>query len=117
LELIEEWNDLGVSLVSHQEAISMDSPLGKAMIVIVSALSAFENDVRRERIIAGIQYAKSQGKKLGRPRSVDRDLVRQMRSQGMSYQQIQQTLGIGRGGVYRALQGTHQNIVAGDGCR
>ena len=43
-------------------------PAGKLQLHILAAIAEFERDRIRERVLAGLQRARSQGKKLGRPR-------------------------------------------------
>jgi len=45
-----------------------DNPTNKLMINILSSFAQFERDIIRERTIAGLERARKQGKKLGRPR-------------------------------------------------
>ena len=51
----------------------------------------------------GLDFARSQGKRLGRPKVNDDEAVRKLRSQGLSYQTIQRRLGVSKGAVCRAL--------------
>ncbi len=76
------------------------SPLGQALFVIVAAVAQLERDLIRERVTAGIQNARANGKKLGRPtNAVDRHRILEMKSEGRSLRQIAATLGIGYGTV------------------
>ena len=45
-----------------------DNPTNKLMINILSSFAQFERDIIRERTMAGLERAKAQGKKLGRPK-------------------------------------------------
>ena len=45
-----------------------DNPTNKLMINILSSFAQFERDIIRERTMAGLERARQQGKKLGRPR-------------------------------------------------
>lgn len=45
-----------------------DSPTNTLMINILSSFAQFERDIIRERTLAGLQRARLQGKKLGRPK-------------------------------------------------
>ncbi|MFS1583761.1 MAG: recombinase family protein [Candidatus Arsenophonus phytopathogenicus] len=51
--------------------VDLTSPAGKMTMQVISAVAEFERDLLIERTQAGITRAKSQGKKLGRPRSLD----------------------------------------------
>ncbi|KKL94752.1 hypothetical protein LCGC14_1861520 [marine sediment metagenome] len=70
-ELIEHMERLvekGVLVYSYTENLDLNSSMGKAMLTIISAFAQLERDIIRERTMAGLDRARAQGKKLGRPR-------------------------------------------------
>lgn len=66
---MERLIDKGIMIYSYTENIDITSSMGRAMLTIISAFAQLERDIIRERTIAGLQRAKAQGKKLGRPRT------------------------------------------------
>jgi len=66
LELLRQNNVQFRTL--KENLILDDNPTNKLMINILSAFAQFERDIIRERTIAGLERARKQGKKLGRPR-------------------------------------------------
>ena len=60
---------IGVAFVSLGEGIACTSPAGKLQLHILAALAAFGRERVRERVMAGLQRARAQGKRIGRPRS------------------------------------------------
>ncbi|MEM3154793.1 MAG: recombinase family protein [Candidatus Woesearchaeota archaeon] len=71
-ELIEHMEALcvkGIKIYSYSENIDLSSSMGKAMLTIISAFAQLERDIIRERTLAGLQRARAQGKKLGRPKN------------------------------------------------
>jgi DNA invertase Pin-like site-specific DNA recombinase len=66
--LIEELQCLGVAFVSLGEGIDCTTPAGKLQLHILAALAEFERERIRERVLAGLQRARAQGRRLGRPR-------------------------------------------------
>ena len=66
--LLEELQAVGVAFVSLGEGIDCTTPAGKLQLHILAALAEFERERIRERVLAGLQRARAQGKKLGRPR-------------------------------------------------
>jgi DNA invertase Pin-like site-specific DNA recombinase len=46
LQVLDELNDLGIQFLSQREAIDTDGPLGRAIVVIVSAVAELERFVR-----------------------------------------------------------------------
>ena len=87
----------------NQSGVDTDTSTGRLMLAVLGAVAAFENDIRRERQMEGIEKAKVAGKYRGRPASIDPARVRELRETGMGAAQIAKTLNIGRASVYRAL--------------
>ena len=99
---LAEFRTLGIDFVSAQEALDTSTPMGKAMFTIIGAMAELERNVIRERILAGLEHARTRGTKsgrqIGRPVVVfDRAQVVQMRNQGSSWRTIAATLGISTG--------------------
>lgn len=71
-ELINDLNILRqhkVQFFSLKDNIKLDdNPSNMLMIHILGAFAEFERAIIRERTIAGLERARAQGKKLGRPR-------------------------------------------------
>jgi len=106
---LEEFRSLGIDFVSHQEALDTSTPMGKAMFTIIAAMAELERSVIRERVVAGLNYARQHGTKsgkaIGRPRRVfDRQRVLDLRRQGLSWPEIARRTGAGVGTVRRAFQ-------------
>ena len=68
ITVIEEFTALGVAFVSLNEGVDGTTPAGKLQMHILGAIAEFERDHIRERVVAGLQRARAQGKRLGRPR-------------------------------------------------
>ena len=107
---LAEFRSLGIGFVSHQEALDTSTPMGKAMFTIIGAMAELERNVIRERVLAGLDYARMHGTKtgrgLGRPHVVlDREAVRAMRdADGLSWRPIAARLNVGVGTVRRAYE-------------
>ena len=69
VSLIAELEAVGVALVSLREGLDLSTAAGKLQLHILAALASFERERLRERTIAGLQRARSQGKRIGRPRT------------------------------------------------
>lgn len=67
--LLEELQALGVAFVSLAEGIDATTPAGKLQMHILAAIAEFERERIRERVLAGLQRARAQGRVLGRPRT------------------------------------------------
>ncbi|HZS85294.1 MAG TPA: recombinase family protein [Stellaceae bacterium] len=57
-----------VDLYLHQQGLDTSTPAGKAMFQMMGVFAEFERAIIVERVKAGLARARSQGKRLGRPR-------------------------------------------------
>lgn len=64
---LEEFSKSGKALISMKEGLDLSSAAGRLMANVLSAMANFERDRIRERTMLGLQRARAQGKKLGRP--------------------------------------------------
>lgn len=69
ISIVEEWKSKGIDIVCYTQNIDTTTPNGKLMFHIIGAFAEFEREMIRERTKAGLQRAKKEGKKLGRPRT------------------------------------------------
>ena len=79
------------------------------MFTIVAAMAELERSIIRERVTVGMEHARRNGtrsgKPIGRPKAVFRtDLVPELRQQGLSWRQISRTLSVGVATVRRAYR-------------
>ncbi len=65
---LEEFNKRKIGFYTVREGFSFDSAIGTAMAQLVMVFAQLERDLIRERTMAGLDRARAQGKKLGRPR-------------------------------------------------
>jgi DNA invertase Pin-like site-specific DNA recombinase len=106
---LEEFRSLGIDFVSYQEALDTSTPMGKAMFNIIATMAELEHSVIRERVTAGLEYARRcgtrSGRAIGRPKAVfRRDQIPELMAQGLSPRRIARQLGIGEGTVRRAMR-------------
>ena len=102
---LQELNDLNVGFVSISEALDLTTSTGRAMAGMLSVFAAFEHDILRERVRAGLDHARQSGTRLGRPATaaVKAAEVRKLFHQGISKSEISRRLDIGRTSVRRIL--------------
>ena len=105
---LEEFHSLGIDFVSQKEAIDTTTPTGKAMFTMIAALAELERSAIRERVVAGLDYARANGTKSGRPIGrprvlLRRDQVEPLRSEGLSWRQIGVRLNASPSAVRRAF--------------
>jgi DNA invertase Pin-like site-specific DNA recombinase len=112
ITLLEELQALGVAFVSLAEGIDATTAAGKLQMHILGAIAEFERERIRERVLAGLQRAKTQGKRLGRPRAlVPTERVRKVA--GLSVDTAARTLGVSRSTLKRWRQHVGQFETSG----
>lgn len=67
--MLEDLQHVGVAFVSLGEGIDCTTPAGKLQLHILAALAEFERERIRERVMAGLQRARTNGRRLGRPKT------------------------------------------------
>lgn len=110
VSFLEELNGSGVHLFLHQQALDTSTPAGKALFHMLGVFSEFERAMIQNRVKAGLERAKAQGKVLGRPRiskHVERSIQRE-RSKGKGIRRIASDLGVGVGTVQRVVRDNRQ---------
>jgi DNA invertase Pin-like site-specific DNA recombinase len=102
---LNELDALGVAFVSMTEALDLSTPSGRALAGMLAVFAEFERDLLRERVRAGLERARRQGRRLGRPPTAARqaDEVRDLRRRALSHAAIAHRLGIGESSVRRIL--------------
>jgi len=111
LEVLDTLNHLGIEFVSFRENLDTGGPLGRAVIVIVSAVAELERNLIIERVRAGLRRAKLEGLQLGRkPNEIDRPALLRDRARGLSLAQLAKTYKISRTSVARALKQSEGTI-------
>ena len=104
IELIEEFDALGVAVRFLDDGISTEGEMGKMVVTILSAVAQAERMRILERTNEGRIEAKSKGIKFGRKPTVNHSKIISLKSQGMSASDIAKQLGIGRSTVYKTLK-------------
>src|SRR5215510_12586385 len=99
---LEEFSSLGIDFVSLNESVDTSTPMGKMVFTVIGAVAELERSLIRERVVMGLDRAKRQGKKLGRPRTlVDREKVAALRAKGLSLRQIALELNVSKDKIAR----------------
>ncbi len=104
VNLIKEFDNLGVAIRFLDDGISTEGEMGKMVVTILSAVAQAERHRILERTNEGRIEAKARGVKFGRKPSVDRQRVLAMRGKGIRAVDIAKELGIGRSTVYKVLK-------------
>ena len=101
--ICKEISDKGASLAVLDQHVDTSTAAGKAFFQMLGVFAEFENNIRRERQMAGIEKAKAAGKYKGRKRTVQPPQAKKLEADGLNISQIAKHLGASRAAVYRAL--------------
>ena len=107
ISFLNEIHSVGCDLFIHQSGIDTTTPTGKMMFGILSVFADFERSMITQRTRAGMERAKREGKKIGRPSNLNDGLkqsILYMRSQGLGIRKIATDLKVGVGTIYRVLE-------------
>ena len=90
VSLIAEFEEKGVNLYIHQNQIDTTTSAGKMMFHLCSVFAEYERELIRERVNLGLDRARKQGKRLGRPKipPIKRTKVKELREQKLSLRKI-----------------------------
>ena len=71
-DTLAAWETVGVSFQSVRERFDTSTALGRLLLNLFTSLAEFELELIRERVKAGMDRARRQGKRIGRPRVMDK---------------------------------------------
>ena len=104
---LSDMKDKGVGICSVRQGFDTSTTMGEMMFQFVGILSSWEREMIRERIIAGLERAKSEGKTLGR-RKVTNDTMTakiiELRNDKKSIRAIASEVGVSVGTVSKSLK-------------
>lgn len=117
VEVLAELDHLGIAFVSFREQLDTAGPLGRAVMIIVSAIAELERSLIVERVRAGIRRARLEGRHIGRrPLDIDRAAVLRDRDRGLSLTDVAKAHGISRAMVSKIVRqrrepASHKTVV------
>jgi len=115
-DTLAAWELVGVSFKSIREQFDTTTAIGRLLMNLLAALAEFELEMIRERVKAGMDRARRQGKRIGRPKVTDRrgftgrfdDVRRRLDAGDISRRKAAIELGIGFATLKRLLDGQEQ---------
>jgi DNA invertase Pin-like site-specific DNA recombinase len=100
LKLLELCNEYDCQLVSITEAIDSKTHMGKLLMTLIGAIAEMERAMLRERVLAGIERARREGKvTFGRPKTRPEKLLRQLIAKNLTYKECARISGASQGSV------------------
>ena len=104
---LSDMKDKGVGICSVRQGFDTSTSMGEIMFQFVGILSSWEREMIRERTLAGLERAKSEGKTLGRRKVTDDTItakIIELRSGKKSIRKIASEVGVSRGTVSNVLK-------------
>ncbi|RWC10382.1 MAG: recombinase family protein [Mesorhizobium sp.] len=109
-EIVEGLNVKGVGFkVLDDQSLDTTSRTGKLVFGILASIAEFETALRKERQMEGIAGAKAKAEaegvpwNTGRPVKLDHDLIRKLKSDGLSVRKIAKEAGCSPSAVQKVL--------------
>ena len=105
------WELLGIEFRSLREQFDTRSAVGRLLLNMLAAVAEFELEMIRERVKAGMDRARRQGKRIGRPSVMDRRgfkkrfgaILERLRTGTISRREAANELGIGYATLKRLI--------------
>lgn len=109
--LMAELQGYGVEQYYYRQGIDTSTEYGRAMVQMAAVFAELEHGIIKKRIHAGLERARAQGKRLGRPPMDDntKDAVIALKRDGKTMREIANTAGISIGAVHKVLSGASVN--------
>ena len=103
--LLSDIESKGINLYLHQQGLDTTTPSGKAMFQMMGVFAEFEKEMIRNRVCAGLDRARKQGKRLGRPTvpPIKVRKVKQLREEQLSVRKIAHRTGLSVGKVHQIV--------------
>ncbi len=106
ISVVDQLQELKIDLFFYREGIDTSTATGKCVFTILGSVAELERNLIRERVIAGLEKAKRNGVKLGRPSKMNSGMagaIQLLREKGLPIKKIAAQLQVGIGTVYTAL--------------
>ena len=103
---LSDMKDRDIGICSVRQGFDTSTSMGEIMFQFVGILSSWEREMIRERTLAGLERAKSEGKTLGRKKVINDKITCQiieLRNAKKSIRAIASEVGVSRGTVSNVL--------------
>ena len=95
LQTLSLFRECRVDFISVTECVDTSTPAGTMVLSFLAAVAQFERELIKERVNAGLQRAKAEGVKIGRPRrGFDVNEALKLKGAGMTWNQIAHRLSV-----------------------
>jgi DNA invertase Pin-like site-specific DNA recombinase len=117
-DTLAAWEIVDISFKSLREQFDTSTALGRLLLNLLASLAEFELELIRERVKAGMERARKQGRKIGRPKVTDRKgfskrfgaILERLIKGDISRRQAAKELNIGYATLKRLLDSHNQGL-------
>lgn len=109
LQLIEEFKKKKVAFISLTEGFDTSTPQGELFFNIAGSFAQFERRLIQERINAGLERAKAEGKTFGRPKGSKDKKRRRKSGYYMRYMKKRQEDYFAKTGIHKSIDEFEQS--------
>lgn len=105
IDISTKLDEKGVSLHSLTEQIDTSSPAGRMYFTVLGAIAQMEREIMKERIMAGMESAKKNGRSAGR-KKLDKNKIKSAKTlleAGATYEEAANSLSIGLSTLYKYI--------------
>ncbi|MCF8194751.1 MAG: recombinase family protein [Polynucleobacter sp.] len=106
IEIMNELNGLKIDMFFSQQSIDTTQSSGRILFSIMGAIGEFEKSLIKERVLAGLDRARKNGIKLGRPSNMTDGLksaILILKDKGLGVRETCRKLGIGCATYYKVI--------------
>ena len=114
-DTLDTWEILGIAFKSIREQFDTGTALGRLLLNLLASLAEFELELIRERVKAGMERARRQGKRIGRPSVTEKRgfktkfkvVMKRVSTGEISRRRAAEELGIGYATMKRLIDGNY----------
>lgn len=105
LQVMDEFDSLGVVFVSRRENVDTSGPMGRLFLTLIGSIAELESDLIKDRVRAGMRRAALDGVRIGRaPMNIDRSAIVPDRLNGMTLTTVSKKWGVSRSLVCKLVK-------------
>jgi len=105
-QIFDKLEKKGIDIVVLDQNIDTTTPTGKLLFNVLSSISEFETEIRKERQMEGIKKAKEKGVQFGRKSVLSDEQINEMKSKresGYLIRELMSEYNLSKSSVYRLL--------------
>jgi DNA invertase Pin-like site-specific DNA recombinase len=110
---MNDFNNKDIKFVSIKDGVDTSTTMGRFLFHIFGAMAEMEREVINERVLSGLESAKSRGRSGGRRKAHNeekRNTMIKMIKDGYSKKEICESTGVSRTTLYRYIK-ENENLI------